>query len=128
MDVESSIELMMRSQVLNDRLSLVERAFLDSYGLKGRVWHKHLVGHPSTFSKFIYFIERNIEKKYFWKESIQITNSALPCILGIYRWNNPSLIGFQKFTKISFTNNANIEDQVKEYSGNFSKSRGILIK
>ena len=84
MDVESSIELMMRSQVLNDRLSLVERAFLDTNGLKGRVWHKHLVGHPSSFSKFIDFIERNIEKNnFFWEESIQITDLALPNILGI---------------------------------------------
>ena len=84
MDVESSIELMMRSQVLNDRLSLVERAFLDSYGLKGRVWHKHLVGHLSAFLKFRDFIERIIGKKNsFWEESIQITNSALPSILGI---------------------------------------------
>eukprot|EP01018_Ginkgo_biloba_P010498 Gb_39263 [translate_table: standard] len=50
-------QLVLRRRAFNDRLLLTERAFLDSEGLKGRPWFKHLVYAPSegneyTFSSF----------------------------------------------------------------------------
>lgn len=52
MDMETSIQLVTRARILNDRLLLAERAFLDNQGLKGRVWHKHLVYGPSKGNEY----------------------------------------------------------------------------
>lgn len=46
-DMENSIRLVTRARILNDRLLLSERAFIDRDGLKGRTWYKHLVYGPS---------------------------------------------------------------------------------
>lgn len=43
-DVQSTSELvLLKKRALNDRLMLAERGFLDSDGLEGRHWFKHLV-------------------------------------------------------------------------------------
>eukprot|EP00250_Pteridium_aquilinum_P021645 c25187_g1_i3 orf=413-2740(-) len=52
MGMESSTPLVMAARVLNDRLLLTERAFLDNYGLMGAVWHKHLVYGPSKGDEY----------------------------------------------------------------------------
>ncbi|CAL9026159.1 unnamed protein product [Prunus brigantina] len=48
-DVQSTSELvLLKKRALNDRLMLAERGFLDSDGLEGRHWFKHLVYAPSS--------------------------------------------------------------------------------
>jgi hypothetical protein len=37
---------LMRRRLLNDRLLLAERSFLQAEGLQGRAWYKHLVSNP----------------------------------------------------------------------------------
>lgn len=51
-DAESSRQLGLSARMLNDRLLQTERAFIDSYGLPGAVWHKHLVYGPSKTDKY----------------------------------------------------------------------------
>lgn len=42
--------LTLKTRMINDRLMLAERGFLESDGLHGRQWFKHLVGAiPSLF-------------------------------------------------------------------------------
>ncbi|KVI09465.1 probable glutamate carboxypeptidase AMP1 [Cynara cardunculus var. scolymus] len=45
----------MKRRILNDRLMLAERGFLDSDGIKGRQWFKHLVYGPASESKLGFF-------------------------------------------------------------------------
>ncbi|KAH9322852.1 hypothetical protein KI387_017491 [Taxus chinensis] len=45
-------QLVLRRRAFNDRLMLTERAFLNSQGLKGRSWFKHLVYAPSETNKY----------------------------------------------------------------------------
>lgn len=49
--------LVLRKRMLNDRLMLAERGFLDSDGLQGRQWCKHLIygPHGDTGSKIEFF-------------------------------------------------------------------------
>ncbi|XP_024188888.1 probable glutamate carboxypeptidase AMP1 [Rosa chinensis] len=54
---ESTSEfVMLKKRALNDRLMLAERGFLDSDGLEGRQWFKHLVyGPPSDHGSKLFF-------------------------------------------------------------------------
>ncbi|GLJ31716.1 hypothetical protein SUGI_0637490 [Cryptomeria japonica] len=45
-------KLILRRRDFNDRLILTERSFLDSKGLKGRTWFKHLVYAPSQYNEY----------------------------------------------------------------------------
>jgi N-acetylated-alpha-linked acidic dipeptidase len=45
----------MRRRLLNDRLLLAERSFLQAEGLQGRAWFKHLVSKAVTCSKLKIF-------------------------------------------------------------------------
>lgn len=52
MDMEISIQRVLAARILNDRLLLAERAFLDNDGLTGAHWHKHLVYGPSKGDEY----------------------------------------------------------------------------
>ncbi|GKB57238.1 probable glutamate carboxypeptidase AMP1 [Tanacetum coccineum] len=45
----------LKRRMLNDRLMLAERGFLDTDGIQGRQWFKHLVYGPASESKLGYF-------------------------------------------------------------------------
>lgn len=45
----------LKRRMLNDRLMLAERGFLDSEGIQGRQWFKHLVYGPASESKLGFF-------------------------------------------------------------------------
>ncbi|XP_035545307.1 probable glutamate carboxypeptidase AMP1 isoform X2 [Juglans regia] len=53
----SDDSVVLQKRALNDRLMLAERGFLDSDGLQGRQWFKHLIyGPPSDYeSKLVFF-------------------------------------------------------------------------
>ncbi|KAI3748328.1 hypothetical protein L6452_11329 [Arctium lappa] len=53
-EIEGRVSVL-RRRMLNDRLMFAERGFLDSEGIKGRQWFKHLVYGPASESKLGFF-------------------------------------------------------------------------
>ncbi|XP_023751417.1 probable glutamate carboxypeptidase AMP1 [Lactuca sativa] len=47
--------IVLRRRMLNDRLMLAERGFLDTEGIRGRQWFKHLVYGPASEGKLGFF-------------------------------------------------------------------------
>lgn len=52
---------MLKKRILNDRLMLAERGFLDAEGLRGRRWFRHLVSISIQFSLILHFLLSNAE-------------------------------------------------------------------
>jgi hypothetical protein len=53
---------LMRRRLLNDRLVLAERSFLQAEGLQGRAWYKHLVSNPTPT-----IIQQRCRKSQFFR-------------------------------------------------------------
>lgn len=59
---ETSTDMELRKRMLNDRLMLAERGFLDADGLLGNRWFKHLVSVVLFFKKNLNALKKRIMK------------------------------------------------------------------